>query len=108
MFDQTRRASVSGTVAGLEWRNPHVYVWLYVPSPDQPGDYELYGFENAAPNVLARAGWSKSTLEPGQALTVTYFPLKDGRSGGHFIRGTRPDGSTVEGRGGPGVHERVP
>jgi len=46
-------------------------------------------------------------LQPGQALTVTYFPLKDGRAGGHFIRGTRPDGSSVDGLGGPGVHERA-
>lgn len=108
MFDQARQLAVSGTVATLEWRNPHVYVWLYVPSPATPGGYDLYGFENASPNVLERAGWSKSTLEPGEALTVAYFPLKDGRAGGHFIRGTRPDGSSVRGLGGPGVHERAP
>jgi hypothetical protein len=108
MFDQTQQLSVSGTVATLEWRNPHVYIWLYVPSPATEGSYELYGFENASPNVLSRAGWSTSTLERGETLTVTYFPLKDGRRGGHFIRGTRPNGSSVAGLGGPGVHERLP
>jgi hypothetical protein len=108
MFDPTQTRVVSGTVAKLEWRNPHVYIWLYVPSPTTANGYQLYAFENANTSVLGRIGWSQSTLLPGEPLAVTYFPLKDGRPGGHFIRGTRPDGGSLHGAGGPGVRERTP
>ena len=32
MFDGTRTATIKGTVAKLEWTNPHVFVWMYVPN----------------------------------------------------------------------------
>jgi len=107
MFDEARRLTVNGTVAKLEWHNPHVYIWLYVPNPMAPNGYELYAFENASPNVLGRMGWTRAALAAGEPLTITYYPLKDGRAGGHFIAGERPDGTTLLGLGGPGVRERV-
>ena len=45
MFDASRSVTVRGTVARLEWRNPHVYLWVYVPRPGGDG-HDLYGFEN--------------------------------------------------------------
>jgi hypothetical protein len=35
-------------------------------------------------------------------LAVTYWPLADGRPGGHFAVATRGDGSVVRAAGGPG------
>ena len=32
MFDGTRTLTVKGTLAKLEWTNPHVFVWVYVPN----------------------------------------------------------------------------
>jgi hypothetical protein len=99
MFEGSRSAQVTGTVATVEWRNPHVYVWVYVP--DAAGGHTLYAFENGAPNVLERRGWSRNLLRQGDRITVTYWPLKDGRPGGHFESATLQDGRVLRGSGGP-------
>jgi len=101
MFNGGRTLQVTGTIAKLEWRNPHVYVWMYVRDAKAPNGHTLYGFENGSTNVLANRGWSGKTLTAGETVTVTYFPLKDGRPGGHFISATFADGRVVRGMGGP-------
>jgi hypothetical protein len=101
MFDAVRTARVTGTVAKLEWRNPHVYVWVYVPDVQASGGHTLYAFENGAPNVLERRGWTKDLLRAGDPITVTYWPLKDGRPGGHLEAVTLGDGRVLRGAGGP-------
>jgi len=99
MFSSTHRI-VQGTVAKLEWGNPHVFVWLYVPRAGGR-DSELYGFESDSINLLRRQGWTKSSLKPGEAVTLEFFPLRDGRNGGHLIKVARPDGTTLAGTPGP-------
>ena len=101
MFDGTRTLTVAGTVAKIEWTNPHAFVWVYVPNAKSESGYDLYAFENGAPNALAREGWSKTTFATGEPVTIEYWPLLDGRTGGHFAVGTRADGSVVRGVGGP-------
>jgi hypothetical protein len=101
MFDGTRTLKVAGTVAKIEWTNPHVFVWVYVPNAERESGYDLYAFENAAPNFLARRGWSKTTFAVNEPVTIEYWPLLDGRTGGHFASATRADGSVVRGAGGP-------
>jgi hypothetical protein len=108
MFDGTKTLSVSGTVAKLEWANPHVYVWVYVRNPSAASGYDLYAFENGSTGVLSRLGWSASTFSVGEKITVEYWPLKDGRTGGHFVKGTHQDGRVAPGAGGPGATRVVP
>ena len=101
MFDGSRTLTVNGTVAKLEWANPHVFVWVYVPNAQAKDGYDLYAFENGSPNVLTRVGWSKTALTVGEKVSVQYWPLKDGRHGGHFVKATRADGQVLVGTGGP-------
>jgi hypothetical protein len=101
MFDGTRTLKVVGTVAKIEWTNPHVFVWVYVPNAERESGYDLYAFENGPPNALAREGWSKTTFATGEPVTIEYWPLLDGRTGGHFASATRADGGVVRGVGGP-------
>ncbi|MEJ1963753.1 MAG: DUF6152 family protein [Gammaproteobacteria bacterium] len=108
MFDGTKTLTVNGTVAKLEWANPHVYVWVYVPSPASATGYDLYAFENGSTGVLSRLGWSKATFTVGEKIAVDYWPLKDGRHGGHFIKAIHADGRVALGAGGPGVTRVVP
>jgi hypothetical protein len=91
MFDLDKRLTVSGTVAKVEWANPHVFIWMYVAN--DKGAYDLYGFEAGAVSLLTRYGWTKSTAKTGEKVTVEYFPLKDHRPGGAFIKMTHADGS---------------
>jgi len=93
MFDLSKSVFVSGTLAKHEWVNPHTFVWLYVEKADQPGKYDLYAFENGPITMLMRNGWTKDTLRVGEKLTVQYFPLKDGRTGGSFVKAIHEDGA---------------
>jgi hypothetical protein len=108
MFDGSKTLTVTGTVAKLEWMNPHVYVWVHVPNPKTAGGYDLYAFENGSTNTLARMGWTQKTLMPGEKISVQYWPLKDGRTGGHFLKATHEDGHVSHGIGGPNADKRPP
>jgi hypothetical protein len=101
MFDGARTKAVTGTIAKVEWMNPHVYVWVYVPNPRVPAKYDLYAFENGSINVLSRLGWSKSSFAAGDRVTVEFNPLKDGRTGGHLTQVTFANGRVLKGAGGP-------
>lgn len=106
MFDGSKTLNVSGSVAKLEWSNPHVFVWVYVPNPKATSGYDLYGFSTASTNLLARNGWAADTFKVGEKVAVDYWPLKDGRTGGQLIRATHADGHVTWGRGGPdGVND---
>lgn len=93
MFDLNTRATISGSVAKVEWSNPHVFVWVYVPNAK--GAHDLYGIEAGAVSLLTRYGWTKNTVKAGEQVTVEYFPLKDKRPGGAFIKLTHADGSVT-------------
>jgi hypothetical protein len=101
MFDDGRTLEVTGTVAKLEWTNPHVYVWMYVKDPAAANGFTLYAFENGSVNVLQGKGWSRTALKAGDSATVAYWPLRDGRPGGHLSSMTLADGSVLKGVGGP-------
>jgi hypothetical protein len=103
MFDGSKTRTVSGVLAKVEWSNPHVFVWMYVPNPKAATGYDLYAFENGSTNVLARRGWSATTLKAGEKLSVDYWPLKDGRTGGFFKKATHEDGRVTHGVPGPGA-----
>jgi hypothetical protein len=97
VFDITKRQTVAGTVAKFEWTNPHSYLWVYVPRPGSPKEYDLYGFENGPPSMMTRVGWTKSVLKAGDRVSIDYSPLKDGRPGGHLTRVTLADGRVLQG-----------
>lgn len=97
MYDETTTMTVVGTVAKVEWVNPHITIWAYVPNAQKPNGYELYGFQSGSINLLSRQGWNKDSLKQGEKLTIEYFPLKDGRPGGSLVQAVHPDGSVSKG-----------
>jgi hypothetical protein len=99
MFDTSRQLSVTGVVAKFEWKNPHTYLWVYVPDATSAGKYALWAFENGSPSLLSRLGWSKDSMKANDNVTVTYAPLRDGKPGGHCVRVKLPDGRSLECQG---------
>ena len=93
VFDTASQKTITGTVHEFQWTNPHTWVWLDVPNGK--GGVDTYGFEGMSPNYLERRGWSRKTLKPGDTITVTYFPLKNGDKGGSFLIGKRPNGEEL-------------
>ncbi|HLH43383.1 MAG TPA: DUF6152 family protein [Bryobacteraceae bacterium] len=92
-FDVTTQKEITGTVKKFDYTNPHTWVWLDVPNDH--GGVDTWGFEGMSPNYLGRRGWTRTTLKPGDKLTVTFRPMKDGQKGGMWVSGKRPNGETL-------------
>ena len=97
VFDMTAQKSIEGTVKKVDWTNPHVWLWVDVPTTG--GGSETYGFEGMSPNYLARRGWSRTTLQTGMKVTVQFRPLKDGKPGGMLVSAKLPTGLLLTGGG---------
>jgi hypothetical protein len=97
MFDRSKTASVAGTVKAFDMINPHG--WLQLMVPDAGGKLREWSLETGGPGQLSRAGWQDKTVVPGDRVTATIHPLKDGSNGGQLISVVRPNVQTM--RAGP-------
>ena len=85
-FDINKTITVMGTVAKVEWINPHSYLTVNVIDVD--GKVQRWGFELGGPGALRRAGMSRADrggLKPGDEVTATGLAAKDGSTNG-FLR----------------------
>ena len=89
MFDQAKQVTVAGTVRDFQWTNPHAFIQV----EDAQG--KMWGIELNSPNNLVRQGWKRTALKPGDKISVTLNPLRDGRPGGLFNAVTLPDGRVL-------------
>jgi hypothetical protein len=62
-FDLDRPVTLTGTVARIEWMNPHA--WIHVQTEDG-----VWAVEVGSPSELIRRGWNRSDLKPGDAVTI--------------------------------------
>ena len=51
-----------------------------------------WGFEMGSVGQLVRGGWKQDTVKPGDKLTMTMHPLKDGSRGGQYVSALTADG----------------
>lgn len=93
MFDFTKLVELQGTVKSFQWTNPHT--WTVVTVEGKASVAGDYGLEGMSPNYLGRNGWSKRSLKPGDKVTFSVYPLKDGRKGGFMASAQLADGSTL-------------
>jgi hypothetical protein len=92
-FDATTDKVLSGTVKKFDYSNPHTWVWIDVPN--DKGGVDTWGVEGMSPNYLNRRGWTRQTLKPGDKLTITIRPMKNGEHGGMWVKAQRPDGEVL-------------
>lgn len=90
MFDQSKSVELRGTVRSFRWTNPHVFIQLLVGS--EGSGQEEWSIEMTSPEHLARVGWKPGTLKPGDKVTLTIHPMRDGVKGGQYLSGTGPAG----------------
>jgi hypothetical protein len=83
-FDVTRSITVKGSVTSFDWTNPHAYIYFDVK--DEKGNIEKWSAELGALNMLARAGWRRDTLKPGDEITAIGNPAKDGKPVLHLTK----------------------
>ena len=92
-FDGDKVMVLTGTVTEWKWTNPHV--WIVLSVDDGKGGKAQWSIEGRTPGQLVRAGWSKTTLKPGDTITVDFSPAKDGSPTGLLTRVRRADGTVV-------------
>ena len=101
MFDWGKEKKLEGTIDKFQWTQPHAFIWVNVSG--KAGKAQAFGLEGMSPSWLGRHEWSSKSLAAGQKVDIDYYPLRDGRPGGFFVRVTMPDGKVLEGLpGGPG------
>lgn len=97
MFDLAKDVTVEATIKEVQFTNPHV--WLQILVKDDKGTETEWSIESGAPGMMLRNGWKPSTLKPGDKVTLTLHPLRNGSPGGSLVRVKIPDGRTL----GPGA-----
>lgn len=75
-YDTSKQITVKGTVTGFEFVNPHVQIaW---EGKDDTGATQKWEGELTSPNRLSRVGWTKSSVKPGDTITISGYPTKSG------------------------------
>jgi hypothetical protein len=94
-FDATKAIRVTGTLAKVEWTNPHTY--FYVDVKDDSGTVVRWACESGAPGALSRRGFKRSLLKLGDTLIVDGYRAKNGANLMDARRVTLPDGQVLSG-----------
>ena len=85
--------TLQATVTELRFVNPHVQIYFDITN--EAGEIKHWQGELTAPNKLARGGWTKNTLEPGDRIQISG---RAARNEGHSVAINEiimPNGETI-------------
>ena len=95
MFDHEKMITISGTLKEFEWTNPHC--WLHIVAVDPAtGRNVEWAFEMGSVTQIAAQGWKADSVKPGDKITISGHPLKDGSRGGQYRSVKLGDGRTFQ------------
>jgi hypothetical protein len=92
-YDTSKTVTVKGTVTDLQFTNPHVLLFLDVK--DDKGNVQKWQGELTSPNHLERAGWTRTSLKPGDQITISGFPTKSGANSMFVSKVLQADGTPL-------------
>jgi hypothetical protein len=92
MFDMGKTVAMEATVVRFKWQNPHAFIEIDAASR---GGTERWSIEMTSPNNLAQEGWKRTSLKPGDRVTIWVHPLRSGARGGSYAGVRLPNGSTL-------------
>lgn len=96
-FDTTRTIHMEGTVTGVEWINPHAFI--YADLTDDKGKVANWKLELGSLGMLTKyGGWTETTVKKGDHVKVQGFVAKDGSPYMSLGRIWLPDGRSLEGK----------
>lgn len=96
-YDMDSEIALEGTVRELVWRNPHIAI--LVDAPDRNGEQATWVIEHSNVSTLARLGYHRNSLRPGQRVTVYVNPGSAGEAIGLCQRIVLEDGTVMFVRG---------
>ena len=92
-FDNNKKVTVKGTVTEWFWANPHCFLKFDVT--DEKGNVVHWVAETSNPPDMVNRGWSKQSLKPGDAVTVTMITVKNGQPIGRVQQVVFADGRVL-------------
>src|SRR5215813_297130 len=92
-FDANKQIKLKGTIAKMDWINPHA--WLHIDVKEADGTVTRWMVELGPPNSLLKRGWTKQSVPAGMEVVVVGYQSKDGakRANGRDI--TLPNGKQL-------------
>jgi hypothetical protein len=75
-YDTGKSVTVKGVVTAFDFVNPHVQIFW--EAKGDSGATQKWQGELTSPNRLTRAGWTKSSIKPGDTITISGYPTKSG------------------------------
>jgi hypothetical protein len=91
-FDADKPIRLEGTIARMEWINPHSWIHLDVTNAD--GTVSRWMIEGGPPNALFRRGFTEDSLPAGTEIIVEGFQARDGSMKANGRNLTLADGSS--------------
>lgn len=94
MFDFNQVVTRTGTLAELDWRNPHIYILVDV---ENAGQVERWSFEGPPPGFFRSRNVDKPAFEGalGRSVTVEASRARNGSLSGLIRQVTLTDGTVV-------------
>ena len=93
VYDPARRATLSGVVSDVEWKQPHMVVHMDVK--DDTGHLVMWEVEAQAPLIMRSHGLLQDNIKPGMTISSTVCLARDGSHRGYAQSFTVPDHGTV-------------
>ena len=92
MFDMKKTVAMEATVTKFKWQNPHSFILADVKAAD---GVENWAIEMTSPNNLVQEGWKRTSLKPGDKVTLYVHPLRSGAKGGSYVGVKLANGSKL-------------
>jgi hypothetical protein len=92
-YEDKPREFKQAVVTKFGWANPHSLI--YFDAKDAKGKTVNYVAETAAPQALRLIGWTKTSLNPGDVITVRMYVAKNGNPAGRLNKIILADGSEL-------------
>lgn len=92
LYDMTKETTVKATITDYVWTNPHVEI-SFDAAPKDGGKHWV--LEAPPPNRMLNWGWTRKSLHPGDAVTVTFNASKRGSNAGYLIKVVLPSGQEL-------------
>ena len=94
VFDTSKTLTMKGRVAEWDWSNPHCL--LHFDVKNESGEVVRWIAETQNPGNMVYLGWAKASFKPGDEVTVTLLPAKNGRPFGRIKQVVLPNGKTLD------------
>lgn len=105
-FTAQRTITITGTVAEVWFRNPHVRYYVEVINSDE--QIENWDVRTSSPSLLVRKGWTKNTIRIGDNVVIKGHPGREGRKLLSVISIRLADGSILGQNPGPAEYDTTP